>query len=236
MGEDTVQCYFCKLFFALLACISSPSHLNRRFSYSQSLRFTPIVIALVLSFASDTRYSLSDVLETLPGYLALLLHILSTGASEHLRSILAPSVGARYASVSNTVGAATFGLIVYVAREILVSISWSSSACHWSHVSHPKTSVPSHPAVPLFSLLAIPLAAYSAQCGRNSIEASVSTTPQYNLLSSASALLATISFGFIWFSRLPTTSEILMGALFLYGQLQSCRDGNCYFFLKLGSI
>ncbi|KAF8498709.1 cation efflux protein [Russula emetica] len=163
-----------------------------------TLRFTPIVLALLLSFASDTRYSLNDVLETLPGYLALLLHILSTGASEHLRSMLAPSVGAKYASVFNTVGAATFCLIVYVAREIL-------------------TSVPSIPAVPLFSLLAIPLAAYSTQCGRNSVEASVFTAPQYNLLSSASALLATISFGFIWFSRLPTTSEILMGILFLYG-------------------
>lgn len=83
--------------------------------------------------------------------------------------------------------------------------------------------MPSLPAVSLFSLLAIPLAAYSAQCGRNSVEASVFSAPKYNLLSSASALLATISFGFIWFSRLPTTSEILMGILFLYGQLQSCR-------------
>lgn len=163
-----------------------------------TLRFTPIVLALVLSFASDTRYSLNDVLETLPGYLALLLHILSTGASEHLRSMLAPSIGAKYVSVFNTVGAATFSLIVYVAREIL-------------------TNVPSLPAVPLFSLLAIPLAAYSAQCGRNSVEASVLSAPRYNLLSSASALLATISFGFIWFSRLPTTSEIFMGILFLYG-------------------
>ena len=106
-----------------MACISFPSHLNRRFSYLQTLRFTPIVLALVLSFASDTRYSLIDVLDTLPGYLALLLHILSTGASEHLRSILVLSVGAKYASVFNTVGAATFGLIVYVAREILVSLS-----------------------------------------------------------------------------------------------------------------
>ena len=108
--------------------LSSP--LNRRFSYPQTLRFTPIVLALVLSFASDTRYSLNDVLETLPGYLALLLHILSTGASEHLKSMLTPSVGVKYASVFNTVGAATFSLIVYVAREILVSILQSSSVCH----------------------------------------------------------------------------------------------------------
>jgi len=105
-----------------LACITFPSPLNCRFSYSQTLRFAPIVLALVISFASDTRYSLNDVLETLPGYLALLLHVLSTGTSEHLRSMLAPSVGVKYVSVFNTVGAATFSLIVYVAREILVSI------------------------------------------------------------------------------------------------------------------
>jgi hypothetical protein len=49
---------------------------------------------------------------------------------------LAPSVGAKYASVFNTVGAATFSLIVYVGREILVRILQSLSACHWSHVSH----------------------------------------------------------------------------------------------------
>ena len=129
VGKDTVQCYFREHFFHVISLyLSSP--LNRRFSYPQTLRFTPIVLALVLSFASDTRYSLNDVLETLPGYLALLLHILSTGASEHLRSMLTPSVGVKYASVFNTVGAATFSLIVYVAREILVSILQSSSVCH----------------------------------------------------------------------------------------------------------
>ncbi len=98
------------------------------------MRFTPIVLALVLSFASDTRYSLNDVLETLPGYMALLVHILSTGASEHLRSMLTPNIGVKYASVCYTVGAATFSLIVYVAREILVGISHPSSACDWSYV------------------------------------------------------------------------------------------------------
>jgi zinc transporter 5/7 len=78
--------------------------------------------------------------------------------------------------------------------------------------------VPSLPAVPLLSLLAIPLAAYSAHCGRSLVEAPVITTPHHNLLSSASTLLATITFGFMWFSRLPTTSEMLAGILFLYGQ------------------
>ncbi|KAH9989852.1 cation efflux family-domain-containing protein [Russula vinacea] len=166
-----------------------------------TVRFTPIVLGLVISFASDTRYSLNDVRETLPGYLALLLHILSTGALEHLRSMLAPSVGAKYVSVCYTVGAATFSLFVYVARDTF-------------------TNVPSLPTVPLLSLLAIPLAAYSAysaQCGRSSVEASVITTPHHNLLSSASALLATITFGSMWFSRLPSTSEMLTGILFLYG-------------------
>jgi zinc transporter 5/7 len=163
-----------------------------------TVRFTPIVLGVVISFASDTRYSLNDVRETLPGYLALLLHILSTGALEHLRSMLAPSVGAKYVSVCCTVGAATFSLIVYVARDTF-------------------TNVPSLPAVPLLSLLAIPLAAYSTQCGRSSVEASVITTPHHNLLSSASALLATITFGFMWFSRLPTTLEALTAILFLYG-------------------
>jgi hypothetical protein len=87
------------------------------------VRFTPIVLGLVISFASDTRYSLNDVRETLPGYLALLSHILLTGALEHLRSMLVPSVGAKYVSVCYTVGAATFSLIVYVAREVFVSLS-----------------------------------------------------------------------------------------------------------------
>lgn len=139
VGQDTVQCHFREQFLHVIGLVSPfPSPLNRGFFFfniRQTLRFTPIVVALVLSFASDTRYTLNDVLETLPGYLALLLHVLSTGASEHLRSTLAPSVGAKYVSVFNTVGAATFSLIVYVAREILVSILQPSSACHWSHVS-----------------------------------------------------------------------------------------------------
>lgn len=60
----------------------------------------------------------------------------------------------------------------------------------------------------------------------------VITTPHYNLLSSASALLATITFGFMWFSRLPTTTEILMGIFLLYGQSWSLMPNN----LKLLSL
>jgi hypothetical protein len=103
-------------------------------THTQTVRFTPVVLGLVISFASDTRYSLNDVRETLPGYLALLLHILSTGALEHLRSMLAPSIGAKYVSICNIVGAATFSLVVYVARETFVSISQPSSACCQPHV------------------------------------------------------------------------------------------------------
>lgn len=96
------------------------------FHHAQTVRFAPIALGLVISFASDTRYTINDVRETLPGYLALLLHILSTGASEHFGSVLVPSVGAKYVSICCTVGAASFSLIVYTAREILVSISLSA--------------------------------------------------------------------------------------------------------------
>jgi hypothetical protein len=81
--------------------------------------------------------------------------------------------------------------------------------------------VPPSPVVSLFSLLTIPLVAYSSQYGRSSFDAPVAATPQYYMLSSASAFLATITFGFMWFSRLPTTTEILMGIFLSYGQSQS---------------
>lgn len=87
------------------------------------MRFAPVILGLVISFASDTRYSIDDVRATLPGYFALLLYILSTGASEHFRSAMIPNVGAKYVSVFCTIGAATFGLIAYGTTEILVSIS-----------------------------------------------------------------------------------------------------------------
>ena len=125
VGEDAFQCDFrayCHTFACIASNLSSKTH-------AQTVRFTPVVLGLVISFASDTRYSLNDVRETLPGYLALLLHILSTGALEHLRSMLAPSIGAKYVSTCNIVGAATFSLVVYVARETFVSISPSSSTC-----------------------------------------------------------------------------------------------------------
>lgn len=132
-GRTLGSATFVSIFSTLLA-LYRPSLSSKSpvffLSYSQTLRFTPIALAFVLSFASDTRYSLNDVLETVPGYLALLLHLLSTGASEHFRSMLAPSVGAKYVLVFNAVGAATFSLIVYVVREILVSILQSSSAYH----------------------------------------------------------------------------------------------------------
>lgn len=81
--------------------------------------------------------------------------------------------------------------------------------------------MPPSPAVSLFSLLAIPIVAYSSYYGRNSFDTSVAATPQYYMLSSASAFLATITFGLLWFSRLPTTTEILMGILLTYGRSQS---------------
>ncbi|KAH9000237.1 cation efflux protein, partial [Lactarius akahatsu] len=161
-----------------------------------------IVLGLVISFVSDTSYTINDVRETLPGYLALLLHILSTGAFEHFRSSLVPVIGSKYISVCCTVGAAAVSLIAYATRELL-------------------TNVPPSPAVSLFSLLAIPLVAYSSHHGRSSFDAPVATTPQYYMLTSASAFIATIAFGSMWFSRLPTTTEILMGIFLSYGQSQS---------------
>ena len=92
-------------------------------TWTQSVRFAPIALGLAISFASDAHYSISDVRVTLPGYLALLLHVLSAGASEHLRSALLPSMGSKYVSVLCTIGAATFGLIIYATTEILVSVS-----------------------------------------------------------------------------------------------------------------
>jgi len=120
------------------------------------------------------------------------------GASEHFRSAMIPSVGARYASVFCTVGAATFGLILYVTTDIL-------------------TKAPPSPPVSFFSRLAIPLAAFSARFGLSQSDATVLTISHYNLISSTSAFLASITFGFMWFSRLPTTTEILMGVSLLYG-------------------
>ena len=125
VGEVAVQCDF-REYLACFSLYRFP-HLLTPFLYAQTVRFTPVVLGLVISFASDTRYSLNDVRETLPGYLALMSYILLTGASEHLRSMLAPSVGAKYVSVCYTVGAAAFSLIVYVARDVFVSIPQASS-------------------------------------------------------------------------------------------------------------
>lgn len=87
------------------------------------MRFAPIVLGLVISFVSDTSYTINDVRETLPGYLALLLHILSTGAFEHFRSSLVPVIGSKYISVCCTVGAAAISLVAYATRELLVGRS-----------------------------------------------------------------------------------------------------------------
>ena len=87
------------------------------------MRFVPLILGLVISFVSDTSYTINDVRETLPGYLALLLHILSTGAFEHFKSLLVPTVGSKYISVCCTVGAAVVSLIAYTTRELLVGRS-----------------------------------------------------------------------------------------------------------------
>ncbi|KAI0272645.1 cation efflux family-domain-containing protein [Gloeopeniophorella convolvens] len=167
-------------------------------STTSNVRFTPIAIGLAISFASDTGYSIHDVRETLPGYLALIFHVISTGALEHFKAPLIPNLGHKHVSTLCTLGAAMISLVAYMLREAVIN-------------------VPPTPVVPLFSLLAIPLAAYSTQYRQSLSELSLSTSPQYYTISATSVLAATVAFGFMWFSRLPTTTEMLMGLFLSYG-------------------
>ena len=104
---------------SITSCIILLYHLTNDRAH-KSVRFVPIALGLIISFVSDTSYTINDVREMLPGYLALLLHILSTGAFEHFRSLLVHNIGSKYISVCCTVGAAAVSLIAYTSREILV--------------------------------------------------------------------------------------------------------------------
>lgn len=101
-------------------CASSFALPVQVLNMKQTIRLLPIIVALLLSFASDARYSLDDIRETLPGYCALLLHTLSASTLEHLQTTLSTQLGSKYASAYSTVGASIIGLSVYSMRELTV--------------------------------------------------------------------------------------------------------------------
>ncbi|KAI0047247.1 cation efflux protein [Auriscalpium vulgare] len=167
-------------------------------SPSASIWWLPVIIGLLASFASDANYSLDDILETIPGYLALLAHVACASSLEQLQTHISSNLGPNYASSFITLGASIVSLIIYSLREILLD-------------------VPSAPVISLLSLVAIPLLAYSTRHVRKTPETSGTAASQYFLVSCVSTFALAITFGLIWFSRFPSMTEVLLGLALLYG-------------------
>lgn len=80
-----------------------------------------ILASLLLSFASDSGFSIENVRDTLPGYIALLFYTLCANGIEYLREDSATQAAKRATTILGTVGASILGLSLYTAREVLVS-------------------------------------------------------------------------------------------------------------------
>lgn len=171
-----------------------------------------ILASLSLSFASDSGFSIENVRNTLPGYMALFFYTLSVNVMEYLRQDSATRPTTRASTTLGTIGASLLGLILYATREIMVSYyTGPNTLSHSSVVT--QTSPPPSPVVPLSSLLIIPLLSYCCYSMSSTQGEYVSLEVSYN----ATWVLSTL-VGFFVFSRTPSWTDIAIAATLLGGE------------------
>ncbi|EEB99075.1 hypothetical protein MPER_01307, partial [Moniliophthora perniciosa FA553] len=86
---------------------------------SQSRKSLAVVTAALLSLASDAHFSYDQFWKVLPGYIAVLVHGLSSSVLEHTYRLLTPSLGTTFTVAITTLGASAFALPFYVFRVFM---------------------------------------------------------------------------------------------------------------------
>ncbi|KAF9787328.1 cation efflux protein [Thelephora terrestris] len=156
-----------------------------------------IVVALLLSLASDANYSYANLGTVLPGYTALAFHGLASVAFEQTQSVFPPSVTPQMITAASALGSCFLAVPLYVFRMFMLE----------------KVETPS---LPISSLVVIPLLAASLTCftptANNALKALPSPSQVYPL-SFLTLSVFTVLFGFLAFAEHPTWVDPLFGIL-----------------------
>lgn len=177
-------------------------------------------LALLISVSTDTSFFSVNSWRVLTGYGALTVHALTSSALGGAMGVLSPSLGSTFTIGLTTLGASIFALPFYLFRSVLVGCIASLLA--FSPHCRLQLGFPIEPALPLMSLVAIPLIAYallfSAPITAHSL-AHLSFTPQYFKLSYPTIATISAVLGILAFTHSPTWSDLFVaGFLYAGGQ------------------
>lgn len=185
------------ILFAQFAAIWVDAIANVQF-FQKSLAAAAALVLLVLT---DTQLSAQGFRWFLPGYVALVIHALSSSALEHTQKLLIPSLGTTFTIAATTLGAAIFSLPFYIFRV---------------------TMFPTPPTAPLslISLSVIPVIAcsllYLSPIVSQSLQ-QVSPVPHHFSLSFPVTSLFAAILGPLAFARYPSLSDLTAAALLYFG-------------------
>jgi zinc transporter 5/7 len=89
-------------------------------SSTQTRKGLATAAAIAISILSDSQLTATNIWQYAPGYGALLLHALSSGALEHTLSVLSPSLGTTFSVAASVLGATIAILPFYIFRTVMV--------------------------------------------------------------------------------------------------------------------
>ncbi|KAK7031345.1 J domain-containing protein [Favolaschia claudopus] len=178
------------------------------YSFSNPRKSFAVVLAWMLSVASDTQLSSANLWRFLPGYGALLGHSLTSNALDQTIGILAPSLGSTFTIAASVLGASAFALPFYLFRSVLLDFN--------------PTPIP-----PLGWLAALPFLAFSLLFLSPTTSRSLSHltfTPQHFMLSYPSTFVFAGVLGSLAFSHFPTWTDAAVAVLLFFGMQPEKHD------------
>ncbi|KAG7093838.1 hypothetical protein E1B28_007477 [Marasmius oreades] len=164
-----------------------------------------IVTSMFLALFSDAHFSSDNLGRVMPGYVAVLLHGLSSTVLRYTYGVLSPTLGTTFTVAASTLGASAFALPFYVFRTFMLGF-------------------PSEPILPLLSLASIPLLSYSLlflpPIALRS-PSDVLPSSRHIVLSYPFSFGLAASFGPLAFSHMPSWTDVAVAGMLYIGMYPS---------------
>ncbi|KAF9258720.1 cation efflux protein [Marasmius fiardii PR-910] len=164
-----------------------------------------IIISMLFSFFSDAQFSLENLGRVMPGYVAVLVHGLSSTVLNHSYGVLSPALGTTFTVAASMLGASAFALPLYVFRTFMLGF-------------------PSDPILPLLSLASIPFLSYSLLFLTPTALRSLGDllpSSRHVALSYPFSFGLAASFGPLAFSHMPSWTDVIIAGLLYVGMYPS---------------
>ncbi|KAK1215490.1 putative zinc transporter msc2 [Marasmius sp. AFHP31] len=175
---------------------------------SNSRKSLIVLFAMALSLVSDAGFSIHNLGSAAPGYVAIIVHGLSSVVLDHSYGVLSPALGVNAAVAASTLGASAFALPFYLFRSFMLGF-------------------PSEPVLPLLSLASIPFISYSllflSPIALRSLK-EVSPTSRHVVISYPMSVCLAAGFGPLAFSHMPSWTDIVVATVLYSGMYPTGQE------------